>query len=246
MSNSTPDKIKIFVYLAVAGVTVMFQSYRLIKKKTKIRNLAKQVITSASAGNIELEAVSWPYRNILNNMEGHKCIYRHMKIQKYVRRGKNGKWETVWSKQSEEPFLVFDYSGYVLVHPGDLDNSDIIENLIETNYTPSCLSISALESFQEFYDNSITGFSASSGGGFFAKLFGGHFRILERSIPIGCPLLIHGHYSPEDSARYIHLKDEFILFKQRASKLLAQKSYRQSMFDKNKDGEVDMKELSQG
>lgn len=244
------DNLKIFVYLALAGTGLIAYSLKQIKKKTRIKNLAKQIITSASAGSVEIEAVAWPFRAIDTDMEGKKIVFRHIEIQEYVRRGKRGNWETLWTKHSTEPFLIFDYSGYMFVQPNILGSSDphMTEGISSREYSARNLKSLALESFNEFYDGSIADFRVSSSSGFFSTFFsfGKRHRIFERSITIGSPILIHGHFSPEDTPRFIHLKEEFTLFRQRAARLLGQKSYRITMFDKNRDGEVDIDELTLG
>lgn len=247
MSKRQFSEVHFSIYLALFGGWLIYYSLKKIKKKTTIKIMAKQVISAASAGSVELEAVAWPLRAIDISMSGNKVVYRFIRLQKLVKNNRNEKWETVWSKSSPEPFLLFDPSGFAIVNPySNTDGLSMSDGLTEKTYPAHKLKSSQLESFDSFYDNSVSGFRASLGGSFLTSFFTSQFRILERTIPVGAPLLIHGHLSPEDHFRYVHLKEEYTLFKQRADKLISNKNYRLSLLDKDKDGTVNTEELYNG
>jgi hypothetical protein len=244
-----PNTLRVVIYLAFAGGALMVYSYKKIKKKVHIKDTVKQIITSASAGSVELEAIAWPFRAIDTDMNGKRIVFRYTQLRKLVRRGKRSTWETVWSKASPEPFLVFDHSGYMIVSPTTAtDQIQLTEGLTFTEYNPFALTQKELDSFESFYENSEMGFRAKLRGtrSLLTMLFSSEYKIRECSIAIGSPLLIHAHLTPEDKFRYIHLREEFKLFKDRASKLTSNKNYRLTLLDKNKDGAVDSNELYRG
>lgn len=251
MSSDT-STFKIISYLAAGGSVLMYHSYKQIKKKTKMIIEARQLIAAASAGSVEIEAVAWPFRAIDNSLDGKKVVFRHLVLQKLVRRGKNTSFETIWEKITPEPFLVFDQSGFMIINCHSNINSNLTsltEGLSRKEYNPERLSELQLTSFDDFYDGNISGFRAKSSitKGLIAQLFSfKQFRVLERTIPIGGPLLILGNFNPEDTSRFVELSPELKLFKDRACKLLTNKNYQLSLLDKNKDGEVDLDELKNG
>ena len=246
---SRRSEIEAPFYLAVAGAMLAYYSYKKIKRKTHMVNTAKQVISAASAGSVEIEAIAWPFRSMDVSLDGKRVVFKRIVIQKLVKRGKNKKWETVWKKSSPNPFLVFDHSGFLTVAPVvNGDDDAMLDGITQKTYEPTNLSQSQLDCFNEFYDHSVQGFNATTKQGFLATFFSFNsaFRILERYVAIGSPLLIHGHLNPEDSFRYINVTQEFALFKERVSKLLKNKDFRRQLFDKNKDGTIDAKELYDG
>lgn len=247
MSKGHLSEFRLSIYLALLGAWLIYYSWKKIKQKTSMKIMAKQVISAASAGSVEIEAVAWPLRAIDTCLSGNKVVYRFIRLQKLVNSRRNKTWETVWSKSSPEPFLIFDPSGFAIINPYSNTNAlSMSDGLTEKEYPTHKLTSSQLESFDGLYDNSVSGFRASIGGSFLSSFFTSSYRILERTIPIGTPLLIHGYLSPEDHFRYVHLKEEYILFKQRADKLIGNKNYRLSLLDKDKDGTVDAKELYNG
>jgi hypothetical protein len=229
----------------------MYHSYKQIKKKTKMIVQARQMIAAASAGSIEIEAVAWPLRAIDTSLDGKRVVFRHIEVQKLVKRGKSSSWDTMWEKMTTEPYLVFDHTGFMIVDSNRISTTmrSLTDGLTRFECNPEKLSADQLNSFDEFYDGNVSGFKAKLKGttSFLGQLFSFRaFRIVERAIPVGSPLLVIGNFTPEDKFRYIDISPDFQLFKDRACKLLTNKSYQISLLDKNKDGEVDLEELKSG
>jgi hypothetical protein len=249
MSNDG-NTYKFIFYLTAAGTSLMVYSYKQIKKKTKMQINAKQLMASASAGNVEIEGVIWPFRSIDTSLDGKKIVFRHIEVQKYVKRGKSSSWDTMWENVTAGPFLIFDQTGFMLVNTSNNEKfGTLTEGITSRVYNPEKLSADQLESFEGFFDNSISGFKAKLKGE--STILGQllsmqSYRIKEKYIAIGSPMLLHGHFNPEDTFRFVNIASDYKLFKERACKLLINKSYQLSIFDKNKDGEVDLKELYNG
>jgi len=247
MSNNHDLPIQIIAFLFIGGIILFFHSLKKIKQKLKIKNIAKQLISSASAGSVEIEGVAWPLRSFSHSLDGKKIVCRSVTIKKKVQRGKNKSYETVWSKCTTTPFLIFDHTGYLLVEPTYSHNLVAVYGEIdEKKYSPNGLSELAIQGFNEFYDNSVAGFQVSSSRSFLSKLFSADFIILERVIEIGSPLLIHGYLTPDDGARFVLEDANLLSFREKISRILKNKSLKLSLLDKDKDGKIDDTELKKG
>lgn len=242
------DGIRFLFYALFAGGALVVYSVKKIKHKTKLKSLSRQLISAASAGTVELEAVSWPLRSWMHSLDGKKIVYRSIIIKKKMGSGKNARYEKVWEKNSSAPFLAFDQTGFVVVEPSTgLDKSLLVEESLEKKYDYNAVPAEGLESFNEFYDHSVPGLRASCGKkGLFSILFGPSYYIFEKCIPVGSPLLIHGALYPDDSARFIHVEGDLKSFKDKVTKVFKSKNVLKAIFDKNKDGIVDSAELKRG
>ena len=237
-------EIEFPLYVTSFGVMLVVYALKKIKRQNQIRNIAKQMISSASAGEVEIEGIAWPIKSIDHSMKGEKIVFRQMIIQEEIQRRKKSGWVTVWEKHERQPFLVFDQSGFMIIK---VEDNFVIDELVEYKYDPHHLTPLQLESFKRFYDHKLSNFSTSLKTGFLSSFFSSStYRILERSIAIGSPLLVHGHHTPEEKFRYIHIDQEFALFKERVTKLLQNINFQKTLFDKNKDSVVDAKELYNG
>ena len=247
MSNDNTTALKLVVILISLGAITVVRELKKIKKKTKIKNISKQVICAASAGLVELEGVAWPLRTVHHSLEGKRIVCRSVVIKKRVRRGKSKSYETVWSKNSAEPFLIFDQTGYILVEPAySVFQSAISDEVEEKTYSPYNIKLEGINNFNEFYDNSIEGFRVSLNNSFFSKLFSPDFIILERTIAVGFPLLIHGYITPTDTASYISEDSNLLSFREKVVRLMNSKSLQLKFLDKNKDRLIDDNELRRG
>lgn len=245
-SRSENDYFDLCFYLASLGVVLAIAGYRRIKKKTMMRNIATQVISAASAGVVELEGVAWPMKSIETSIQDEKIVFRYLKIEKLVKSGKSSKWVKVWEKFNLENFLLFDHSGMVIINPKSDTFEKMIEDLRFQKYNPHKFTEAQLEQFNRLYDGSVAGLEPCVGKSIFGPLFNAHFLVFEYNIPIGAPLLIHGHLEPSDDSNYVHLNTDLEIFRERAAKLLKNKTFMKSLFDKNNDGQVDMEELRKG
>lgn len=239
--------------MAIAASSFMIYSIKQIKKKTKMQNTAKQLLSSASAGSVEIEAIAWPLKHIETSLSGEKVVFRFMELKKRVKRGKNSEWITVWKKYTTDSFLIFDQTGFAIVDPKTCAELETFsEGMINTSYDPYKFNPAQSEVFSGFYDGDISDFasritSASGVNGFFSGLISSHYKLYERIIPVGSPLHIHGFYTPyDDVSKFVLIKNEFALFIERATKLISNKSYRLTLFDRNKNGSINREELSTG
>jgi hypothetical protein len=240
--------IRFFSILLVSGILLAFDSIKKIKRKIEMKNISKQLLSSASAGSVEIEGVSWPFRAIHNSMQGQKVVFRQVIIQQYVRRGKRGSWQKVWEKNSSEQFMVFDQSGFAIINPGFETANLVIEEIPKSIYRAHQLTPAQHESFHDFYDNSLFGFSTSLNQGWLLSIISSSakYRIVERSIPLGSPLFIYGYLIPDDTFRFVHLKEDHAHYNKKMTKFLVNKNYMKPFFDKSRDGIVDDVELKKG
>ncbi|NOT78699.1 MAG: hypothetical protein HOP07_06805 [Bacteriovoracaceae bacterium] len=246
--SSGMNPINLFALLFFSGGICVIHALKKIKHKTKIKNISKQLISSASAGLVEIEGVTWPLRSITHDLSGREIVCRSMVIKKRVNRGKRTKYETVWSKQSVEPFLIFDQTGFFLVEPAysPLHSSIISELVTEHRYVLQGINKKGIESFYDFYDNSLSGLRLTSEKNFLTYFFPPLYLIFERTIEIGSPLLVHAHLFPDDSKRFVNLDLNLQSFREKVSRVLKSTNFKQTIFDKDKDGVIDEYELSRG
>lgn len=246
--SSGINPINIFAILLFSGGICIFHALKKIKHKTNIKNISKQVISSASAGLVEIEGIAWPLRSISHALSGKEIVCRSIVIKKRVNRGKRTKYETVWSKQSTEPFLVFDQTGFFLIEPAysPLHSNIISELVTEQRYGLQGINQKGIDSFYDFYDNSLSGLRLSSEKNFLTYFFPPLYLIFERCIEIGSPLLVHAHLIPDDSKRYVSVDSNLQSFRDKVTRVLKSTNFKKTVFDKDKDGVIDEIELSRG
>lgn len=238
MSDSSDD-FRGLLALTAGGAVISYGGWSSIKRINRVKDSAKQLISAASAGQVELEAVAWPIDKVEKCIEGKSCILLELILEEYSGSGKNKSWKEVWRYTSNRPFLAFDQSGFVTIKPSADHFIDVHK---ERTYEPHRMQSTQQMAFNAFYGGENI-FNTPKVFGF---SLGSSFRIKEKKILLGSPVLIHGVFNPEDKIRFVNLDPKLEDFRERCNKLLLSESFRKRFFDKNKDGSVNREELIQG
>lgn len=236
---SSSDDFKILFYLTGFGAALTYGSWHRIKRINKVRDTAKQLISSASAGEVEVEAVAWPMERVENCLESKKCLYVELKLQE-LKGGKKKSWQTIWNYNFSKPFIAFDQTGFVTVMPGKDHHIDVHR---QKTFYPDKMTGEQQVRFNSLYGGQDI-FNTSSFFGI--SLLGRKFRIQERKLLVGSPVLIHGFFKPEDQIRYVKLNTMLLDFRDKCTEILLDPGRRQRFMDRNNDGTVTREELGQG
>lgn len=237
MSNI--DYFKSALSLASFGSLIMAGAWLKIKRRNKVKDTVKQVISSASAGSVELEAIAWPLSTPDKCLQGEDCVFRSWELQEINNSSnKRGHWKTIWTLQTPHPFLAFDHTGFLKIFPLSKDDLEVHKEII---YYPRKLNQSQKEAFKKHCE-----FSHIFPTGFFGFLTAMSFRIIEKKILVGSPLLIHGHLNPADKIIFLSQEEMLSEFRQKACLLMNGKNFRMKMLDKDQNGEINIKELQGG
>jgi hypothetical protein len=235
---SSSDELKGILALTAFGGFMAVNGWKQIQRINRVKDSSKQLISAASAGQVEIEAVAWPLNNVDTCIQGKKCIYLEVILEEY-RGGKHKRWQEVWRFQSKKPFLAFDQTGFVKISP--LSNFFIDVNT-ERTYYPNRMSASE----RSFFNGLGYGSDIFTGSSFLGLTRTGNYRLREKKILLGSPVLIHGFFRPDDKIRFVKLDPVLKDFQSRCMKLLGSPSFQKRFLDRNKDGSISREELLEG
>lgn len=237
---SESENVRSLLGMTAMGAVLAYGGWRNVKRINRVKDSAKQIISAASAGQVELEAIAWPVDKIDKCLENKNCILLELILEEYSGTGKHKSWKEVWRYTSNRPFLAFDHSGFVTIKPSRNQDIDVQREKI---YNPHRMTTG-----QQSIFNSLNPSRSIFGGAslFGLSVFRNDFRIKEKKILLGSPILIHGFFSPEDRIKFVNLDSKLHDFRGRCTKLIQSESFRKRFFDRNKDGSVNREELSQG
>ncbi|MBU6375442.1 MAG: hypothetical protein KGQ59_05560, partial [Bdellovibrionales bacterium] len=231
------------IILKFSGAAIFFGGafvYSGLKRYFRARQSVDQStskIATAAQGFVELQGHAWPNSNkVLDGLNGQRCVYLHLKLEKQVNRGKSRKWEIVGQFEQPDRFYLVDGTGCVLVRAKDFEK----EFRSETS-SWSSLSLDARKrvlSLLNFTEKdgsgfwSFTGFSSTPG--LRLGLFGPSYRVTQQYLVLGNPVLAHGRLtlkSESSNSVYDKAMGRFFVELKNQGKL-------RKNFDLNLDGEV--------
>jgi hypothetical protein len=236
---SKSDELRGLLLITFAGGAICYRGWKNIKRINRVKDSARQLISAASAGQVELEAIAWPMDKTDKCLEAKTCVYLELILEEYKGSRKNKSWQEIWRYNSKKAFLAFDQSGFVSIHPF---SDHFIDVRGEKIYQPHRMSDYQQKAFGSLYG----GGNIFRGGSLLGFALGSNFRIKEKKIVLGSPLLIHGFFRPEDKIRFLNLEPKLADFRSRCNKLIQSESFKKRFFDKNKDGSITRDELSEG
>ena len=198
-------------------------------------------------GLVELEGYAWPLKTAspIRSVAGNLCVFQSLYIEKSVKSGDSHDWKVVGRYVSRYPFYLCDATGVATVHPTDLECeisevtrswSDLTD---EEKKSTLSLPIVANDSFFGGHDLPTidTGF------------FSGTFRVREKRLLVGAPVLVHGYFhthSHPGNVHAVHLDEKLVAFFARLKSILKNPARYQKLFDKNGNGDIDMAEAISG
>ena len=225
---SDPLEIAAFTFLVGGGL--IYKSLRNFQRLRKVQDTAKINIASAPAGLVEVEGYAWPAGDMARDRFNRHAIYLDYRLEEYVRRGDNSRWETVFKFHHETPFYILDHTGVCLIDPSK-DCMELHERTIPLNGYP--------RNHEELIK--IT----TQPQGFFSTLFKKQFRIIEKKILLGAPVYACGSMQITSNNNSIVYGD-YKKFLEAVKIFKVNPLLQLRKLDLNKDGKVSDQELSEG
>lgn len=244
-THGTAELWKVALFLVVFGTFFVYRGIWKLKKTQKIANTPRSRIRSAPQGYVEFEGFAWPKSQTTRLASGLEAVYSSLILERQDSEGsgKNRRrvWRQVFSHTENQPFYVCDATGLCEV---DLTNADLE---IEEKSARAWGSLNPEEKqriIQLAKDKTILGFPPST---FLFGLFSKKFRVREREILAGSPLYVNGDFRTYQVNEAPEVAVGLEEFSQRVFNLEAKSNKNmKTLFDKNRDGKLDHKEMQQG
>lgn len=239
-TDSTDGAVKLGAFLVVLGGMGVYSSLKRFKQRRCIEDTPSSEIRSAAQGLVEIQGHALPrFGSSYRCMIGRPCVYRDLKIEKYVKRGKNSSWETVFQETEGAEFIVSDGTGIaqVLVSSADLmllENPTLWVNL--TN--------EARERLAESHGARVEGLSPDLG--FFSLFTGRSLRVTERVIRVAGPVYVRGYFQTVKEMNPYLIEPQYLNFLARIGELRKQPSWKMKAFDLDRDGRITENEIAKG
>jgi hypothetical protein len=118
---TAPDTTLLLLALGVlAGLGLSVYGFVVNDRKRLIESIPTSLIRSLAVGLVEVSGRAQPERELLRApFSGMPCVLYAYTVEQRRESGKEAKWETIAKGTSQEPFLVQDKTGKVLVVPFD-------------------------------------------------------------------------------------------------------------------------------
>lgn len=225
------DKGKAEIAMMMIGGTLVWSGVHSFRRKRRVADVASSRTATAAQGLAEFEGFAWHTGAIVKNLNGNDCCLRHIQLQHYVKRGKHGSWETIWSTSNTDHFYLVDKTGSVKVTVTDSNYESVTKTLrwggVPKAYQDEILRLGSFKSSL----GGLVGFPPSG-------WFGGSYRILENSIPVGCPVYCQGSFStPQELQKTVSIAG-IATFYEMIQKQAKQPIHTMMSLDKNRDGQV--------
>ena len=115
--GNNDDGFGIGVMLIILGLIMVYNSLKNLKIKRLIENVPTSKARSVAMGLAELKGKIESRNNTLTDpFDGKDCVYWHIHIQQYMKRGKRRTWVTRHKAKKQVPFYLTDQTGSVLVN----------------------------------------------------------------------------------------------------------------------------------
>lgn len=115
----TPDETLFYLALGVAGgIGLFIYGFVVNRRKRLIESTPSSPVRSLAVGLVEVSGRAQPEGDLIRApFSGLPCVLFSYEIEERRGSGKDGKWKTIAKGTSEQPFLVHDATGRVLVVP---------------------------------------------------------------------------------------------------------------------------------
>ena len=114
-----PDRL--LLYLAsgtVGGFGLFVYGWMVHRRKRLIESIPTSTIRSLALGLVEISGQAQPEESLLSSPFSElPCVFYSYAVEEHVGSGKHARWETIAKGTSEQPFVVRDTTGQVLVVP---------------------------------------------------------------------------------------------------------------------------------
>ena len=117
--SQTPDQTLLYLALgAGGGVGLFIYGWVVHRRKRLIESIPTSTIRSLALGLVEISGTAQPQEGLLATpFSGLPCVFYSYAVEERISSGKTTRWETIAKGASEQPFLVSDATGQVLVVP---------------------------------------------------------------------------------------------------------------------------------
>jgi Zn-finger nucleic acid-binding protein len=117
--SQPPDQTLLYLTLGVGGgVGLFIYGWVVHQRKRLIESIPTSPIRSLALGLVEISGTAQSKEGLLSTPFSElPCVFYSYAVEERVGSGKNARWETIAKGTSEQPFLVRDATGQVLVVP---------------------------------------------------------------------------------------------------------------------------------
>ena len=114
-----PDQLLLYLVAGtVGGFGLFIYGWMVHQRKCLIESIPTSTIRSLALGLVEIGGQAQPEGNLLSApFSGLPCVFFSYAVEEHVGSGKHARWETIAKGTSEQPFIVRDTTGEVLVVP---------------------------------------------------------------------------------------------------------------------------------
>jgi len=115
--GNNDDGFGVGVMLIIIGLIMFYNSLKNLKIKRLIENVPTSKARSVAMGLAELKGkIESRNKTLSDPFDGKDCVYWHIHIQQYMKRGKRRTWITRHKAKKQIPFYLTDQTGSVLVN----------------------------------------------------------------------------------------------------------------------------------
>jgi Zn-finger nucleic acid-binding protein len=117
--SQPPDGLLLYLIVGlVGGPWLIWHGWSVQQRKRLIESIPTSPIRSLALGLVEVSGRAEPESELLTSpFGGLPCVFYSYAVEERVGSGKNTRWETIANGTSEQPFIVRDATGRVLVVP---------------------------------------------------------------------------------------------------------------------------------
>ena len=115
--GNNDDGFGVGAMLIIIGLIMFYNSLKNLKIKRLIENVPTSKARSVAMGLVELKGkIENRNKTLTDPFDGKDCVYWHIHIQQYMKRGKRRTWVTRHKAKKHVPFYLTDQTGSVLVN----------------------------------------------------------------------------------------------------------------------------------
>ena len=115
--GNNDDGFGVGAVLIIIGLIMFYNSLKNLKIKRLIENVPTSKARSVAMGLAELKGkIESRNKTLTDPFDGKDCVYWHIHIQQYIKRGKRRTWVTRHKAKKQVPFYLTDQTGSVLVN----------------------------------------------------------------------------------------------------------------------------------
>ena len=115
--GNNDDGFGVGAMFIIIGLIMFYNSLKNLKIKRLIENVPTSKARSVAMGLVELKGkIESGNKTLTDPFDGKDCVYWHIHIQQYMKRGKKRTWVTRHKAKKHVPFYLTDETGSVLVN----------------------------------------------------------------------------------------------------------------------------------